>query len=77
MNRFGEVILQLCKIRKCQVISHKGNIIEIQSNSTTFHNDLIYFTTVCECYMATILGFTAWVENINNEKFTIELGYNY
>ncbi len=77
MNRFGEVILQLCKTRKCQVVSHKGNVIEVQSDSTNFYDNLTYFKTVCDCYMATIPSFTAWIVSVNIEEHIIELGYNY
>ena len=77
MKRFDEVIMQLCKKRKCCLLSHKGNVIEIQSDSITFNDDLAYFKAVCDCYMATIYGSTVWVVRTNIEKSTIELGYNY
>lgn len=75
MKRFDEVILQLCKTRKCCLLSHKGNVIEIQSEST--YNDLVYFKAVCDCYMATNYGSTAWIVSVNTEKSIIKLGYNY
>lgn len=77
MKRFDEVILQLCKTRKCCLLSHKGNVIEIQSNSTTFYDDLAYFKAVCDCYMATVHHSTVWIVSVNYEESIIELGYNY
>lgn len=78
MKRFDEVISQLCKTREwCSLSSHKGNVIEIQSNSITFYDDLAYFKAVCDCYMATKYGFTAWIISIDNEEYLIKLGYNY
>ena len=77
MKRFDEVILKLCKIRKCCLLSHKGNVIEIQSDSTTFYDDLAYFKAVCDCYMAAKYYSTAWIVSVNIEKSIIELGYNY
>lgn len=77
MKRFGEVVLQLCKTRKCCVLSHKGNVIEIQSDSVTFYDDLAYFKVVCDCYMATVYHFTAWIVSVNIEEHIFELGYNY
>ena len=77
MKRFDEVILQLCKTRKCCLLSHKGNVIEIQSDSTTFYDDLAYFKAVCDCYMATNYGSTTWIVSVNIEEHIIELGYNY
>lgn len=77
MNRFDDVILQLCKTRKCCLLSLKGNVIEIQSDSTTFYDDLVYFKTVCDCYMATKRGSSAWIVSVNIEEHIIELGYNY
>ena len=77
MKRFGEVILDLCKIRKCCVLSHKGNVIEIKSNSTTFYDDLAYFKAVCDCYMTANYGSTTWIVSVNIEESIIEVGYNY
>lgn len=77
MKRFDEVILQLCKTRKCCLLSHKGNVIEIQSNSTTFYDDLSYFKAVCDCYMATVNHSTVWIVSVKHEESIIELGYNY
>lgn len=78
MRRFDEMILQLCKTRKCCLLSHKGNVIEIKSDSTTFfYNDLAYFKAVCDCYMATMYGSTAWIVSVDIEEHIIELGYNY
>lgn len=75
MKRFDEVIMQLCRTRKCNVLSHNGNVIEIQSGS--FYDDLAYFKAVCDCYMATVHGFIAWIIEVNTAISIIELGYNY
>lgn len=75
MKGFDEVILQLCNTRKCRLLSHKGNVIEIKSES--IQNDLAYFEAVCDCYMATNCGSTAWIVSVNMEESIIELGYNY
>lgn len=75
MKGFDEVILQLCKTRKCCLLSHKGNVIEIKSES--IWDDLAYFEAVCDCYMAINYGSTAWIVSVNMEESIIELGYNY
>ena len=77
MKRFDEVVAQLCKTRKCCLLSHKGNVIEIHSDSTTFYDDLAYFKAVCECYMATNHGSTTWIVRVDIEASIFILGYNY
>jgi hypothetical protein len=80
MKSFDEVVSQLCetyKMRKCSIISNTGNVIKIQSNSTMFYDNLAYFKAVCDCYMATNYGSTAWIIEIDIENYTIELGCNY
>lgn len=80
MKRFDEVILRLCEVykaRQCSVLSIKGNVIKVQSHSTTFYDNLAYFEAVCECYMEAYCGATAWIISIDTEEHIIELGYNY
>lgn len=77
MEEFDAVITQLCKARRCYVISHKGNILELHSDSLTFYEDLAYFQAACDCYMAALPGSTAWIIGFNKEDLTIKLGYNY
>lgn len=77
MKGFNEVITQLCKTRKCCLLSHKGNVIEIQSDSTNIYDDLVYFKAICDCYMATNYGSSAWIVSVNIKEFIIELGCNY
>ena len=74
---FDEVILKLLIKRNCSLLSHKGNIIEIKTQHISFCDDLAYFYAVCDCYMATNYGSTAWVSSINLDECIIELGYNY
>lgn len=77
MKRFDEVIMQLSEKRKCSWLSHNGNVIKIQSDPATFYENLAYFKAVCDCYMATKYGSTAWIVSVNIEEHIIELGYNY
>lgn len=75
MTRFDDVIVQLCKIRKCYLLSHDGNILVIKSGS--IYDDLAYFKAVCDCYMAAKYGSTAWIKSVDIEEHIFELGYNY
>lgn len=75
MKGFDEVIALLCKIRRCCLLSHNGNILLVKSGSV--YEDLAYFKAVCDCYMATKYGSTAWINSVDIEEHTIELGYNY
>lgn len=80
MKRFDEVILRLCEVykaRQCRVLSNTGNVIKVQSHSTTFYDNLAYFKAVCDCYMETYYGSTAWIISIDAEECIIELGCNY
>lgn len=77
MRGFDEVVIYLCKTKKCCVLSHKGNVIKVQSQSATFYDDLAYFKAVCDCYTAAVHGSTAWVISVNIEEYTVEFGYNY
>lgn len=77
MIGFDEVILQLCKTRKVILLSHKGNVITIECDNATLFDNLAYFKAVCDCYMATNCGSTAWIISVNIEQSIIELGYNY
>ncbi len=75
MKGFDEVILQLCKTRKCCLLSHEGNVIKIKSES--IYDDLVYFKAICDCYMATNYGSSAWIASVDIEESIIEFGYNY
>jgi len=75
MTSFDDVIVQLCKIRKCCLLSHNGNMLVVKSGSV--YDDLAYFKAICDCYMATNYGSTTWIERVDFEEHTIELGYNY
>jgi len=74
---FDDVISQLCKKRKCVVLEASPNDVTIQSPETTFWSDVVYFETVCDCFMATMYGTSAWIICVSPDRHTIRLGCNY
>ena len=73
---FNDVVEQLCNVRKCFLVEHTGNMYTIRSSHPTLADDVAYFSAVCDCYMATMYGSTAWIDAVDFTENTITLGIN-
>ena len=76
-HSFYVVVEQLCNVRKCFLLKKVGDIFTIRSSKPTLASDIAYFDAVCDCYMATMEGTTAWIADVNFEECTFKLGFNW